>query len=124
MRTGKGLLWPEATGLMGILMDRVGKKLYRSGAWKKLRQAYLSEHPMCERCARVGRIRPATQVHHKIHLTPENVDDPNIALNMSNLESLCDECHAKEHHSAGEVAAGLQFDAEGNLFQSPRVSQK
>lgn len=99
--------------------DRVGHKLYRTSAWKKVRCAYLSEHPVCERCKALGRIRPATQVHHRIHLTEQNVGDPNVSLNFENLESLCDECHAKEHHAIGDVREGLQFDADGNLVQTP-----
>lgn len=35
--------------------------------------------------------------HHKTYLTPDNINDPNIALNWANLEALCHNCHDLEH---------------------------
>jgi len=40
---------------------------------------------------------PGEIVHHKIHLTPENIHDPKIALNFDNLQLLCRDCHGKIH---------------------------
>ena len=40
---------------------------------------------------------PGTQVHHKIRLTPFNINNPEITLSYKNLELLCDDCHEKEH---------------------------
>ena len=94
---------------------RVGHKLYRSKRWQKVRQIYLLEHPFCERCQRMGIIVAATQVHHRIWLTEQNLQDPSIALASENLEALCDVCHAKEHHASSDVADDLMFDADGNL---------
>jgi len=60
-------------------------------------------------------------VHHKIHLTPHNIDDPNITLSEDNLELLCRECHAIEHPEGEPVtASGLMFDSEGNLVERER----
>lgn len=36
-------------------------------------------------------------MHHKVKLTPENVNNPDIALNWDNLELLCKKCHLEEH---------------------------
>ena len=44
-----------------------------------------------------GIINPGEIVHHKIELTPENINDPDIALSFGNLKLVCRECHAKEH---------------------------
>jgi 5-methylcytosine-specific restriction endonuclease McrA len=52
---------------------------------------------LCEICLSKGLIVPAVHVHHKIHLTPENLNDPKIALDMSNLMALCEACHAEQH---------------------------
>lgn len=52
---------------------------------------------LCERCLARGVVTPAEIVHHKIHLTPENVHDPNIALSWDNLEAVCRKCHAELH---------------------------
>lgn len=39
--------------------------------------------------------------HHKIELTEDNVDDPNISLNPDNIEIICHSCHNKEHRRFG-----------------------
>lgn len=52
---------------------------------------------MCERCLRRGILTHGEIVHHKIELTPENIDDPGITLNWDNLELLCRFCHAEVH---------------------------
>ena len=71
---------------------------YSSHAWRKARAAYLVEcGGLCEICMGKGLIEPATEVHHKIPLTAENVNDPAIALDSSNLMALCEECHDEQH---------------------------
>lgn len=42
-------------------------------------------------------IVPAVIVHHKEHLTQENISDPSISLNPANLQALCRQCHGEEH---------------------------
>ena len=44
-----------------------------------------------------GKINPAEEVHHIKFITPQNITDPNITLNYSNLVALCRECHKKRH---------------------------
>lgn len=44
-----------------------------------------------------GIYRPGDIVHHKIHLTPENISDPGVSLSWDNLELLCRDCHALAH---------------------------
>lgn len=70
---------------------------YVSGEWRACREAYLKRYPLCRRCAAKGLAEPATQVHHVIRLTRENITDPAVALNWDNLEPLCDACHKAEH---------------------------
>ena len=73
-------------------------EFYCSWAWIKCARAYKkSKGGLCERCWSKGLIIPAAEVHHKIRLTPENINDPNIALNWNNLECLCKNCHKEEH---------------------------
>ncbi len=79
-------------------MMEFAKSFYRSQAWKVTRKAYLHHvGGLCERCLSRGLIVPAEVVHHKTHLSPENIDDENITLNWKNLEALCRTCHAEEH---------------------------
>lgn len=73
-------------------------KFYASSKWRRCRNDYLaSKGSLCERCLANGRIIPADEVHHKIRLTSQNINDPNVSLNWSNLEALCEECHRLEH---------------------------
>ena len=44
-----------------------------------------------------GLYSPGEIVHHKIHLTPDNINVPEIALSWDNLELLCRDCHALAH---------------------------
>ena len=46
-------------------------------------------------------------MHHKIRLTPENINNPEIALNWENLELLCEACHHEEHKN------GIRWRADG-----------
>jgi 5-methylcytosine-specific restriction endonuclease McrA len=74
------------------------KKFYHTQAWKKTREAYIkSVGGLCERCLAKGLIVPATMVHHKIYISPENINDTSVTLNWDNLEALCTDCHAEEH---------------------------
>lgn len=88
------------------------KPFYNSARWKKTRKSYMNSiHWLCERC----KCNTATQVHHKVYLTPQNIHDHTIALGFNNLEGLCDTCHAKEHNPASSTADGVRFDSNGNL---------
>ena len=77
---------------------RFAAEFYKSHVWKKCKKAYAnSRSGLCERCAARGLIVPGEEVHHKKHLTPENITDPAVALNWNNLELLCKDCHISEH---------------------------
>lgn len=65
---------------------------------------------MCEQCGDGGVI-----VHHKILLTPQNINDPSVSLNWDNLELLCLLCHNKTH-GAGSTSDDTSFDKDGNLI--------
>ena len=77
---------------------KFSQKLYNSRRWKECREAYAkSVGYLCEECLSKGLYTPGEIVHHKIPLTPDNIDDPSIALSFDNLELLCRECHAEKH---------------------------
>ena len=80
--------------------DAEVERFYTTRAWRKARDAVLKEHGgLCQICLSKGLIVPAVHVHHKVHLTPENLDDPRVALDSSNLMALCEECHAEQHRT-------------------------
>lgn len=68
---------------------------------------------MCERCFSRGKLVPAKVVHHKIWLTPENIDDPHVTLSFENFQRLCQDCHAAVH--SGEQESRVTFDENGNV---------
>lgn len=90
-------------------------QFYHSRAWRKLSKAFLmSKNYICERCG-----QPAEIAHHRQYLNAENVLDPDISLNPTNLEALCQNCHNAEHFgTGGATAAGLAFDDNGNLVKA------
>ncbi len=74
-------------------MKEYAREFYTSAAWRSCSKSYMqSQNYICERCGGVAEI-----CHHKTHLTPENINDPAIALSWSNLEALCMDCHNREH---------------------------
>lgn len=58
--------------------------------WRKLRNAYIAEHPFCEMCDERGVVRDADEVHHVRAFN--GVDDP-LRLDWSNLQAVCRRCH-------------------------------
>ena len=98
------------------------KKFYKSTAWKKCRADYIkSVYGLCERCNKPGYI-----VHHKILLTPSNINNPDVTLNWDNLEYLCLDCHNKEHNferSKSVTRGGLRFNKNGELVEEKNKSE-
>lgn len=89
------------------------KAFYNSAAWRKCRDAFFkARFGLCERCGLAGLI-----VHHKVKLTPHNINDPEVALNWANLELLCHDCHNRAHGGAS-TAVGVGFDENGNVIST------
>lgn len=97
MRTGGSVGVSTSTSTY----DRsIRQAFYKTQAWQKCRDAYVaSVGGLCERCKARGLIVSGEIVHHKIPLTPENVDNPDISLSFDNLELLCRVCHGRAHRS-------------------------
>ena len=73
-------------------------RFYKTGAWRECRNAYAAYRGhLCEQCLRRNVLSYGEIVHHKIELTPDNIDDPEVTLNWNNLELLCRQCHAEVH---------------------------
>ena len=90
---------------------------YSSKEWRRCREAYRkSVGGLCERCLAHGMYSPGEIVHHKIHIDPDNMTDPDILLCFDNLELLCRNCHA-EAHAAN--ARRYKIDEFGNVLIPP-----
>ena len=80
------------------IMKPFAKEFYQSQAWHNCREAFISaKRGLCERCLEHGIYNAGVIVHHKIHLTPQNITNPDITLNWDNLQLLCRDCHAAVH---------------------------
>lgn len=97
------------------------RKFYSSKTWTQRSMVYRKMHPWCERCLKRGIYKPADCVHHKIHIDKTNYMDTKILLDDSNLESLCDDCHAKEH--AKKETTYYDFDENGRLIDYTKESE-
>lgn len=75
-------------------------KVYNTTQWRKLRQSYLMEHPLCEMCLKENKVRPAVEVHHitPISTAKDDLEMKDLGFNPSNLMALCEECHHKIHN--------------------------
>lgn len=80
-------------------MLSVSQKVYNKARWKKLRESYFADHPLCENCLKQGKIVPATDVHHiRPFLTGHTFQEQmELAFDYNNLMSLCKECHIQKH---------------------------
>lgn len=79
-------------------MKEFAKAFYKSKTWQNTRAAYAkSVGGLCEKCLDKGIYKPGEIVHHITELTPENINNPEIALAWDNLRLVCRDCHAEEH---------------------------
>ena len=79
-------------------MREFAESFYKSKTWQDCRAAYVKRvGGLCERCLARGMYVPGVIVHHKTHITPNNINDPAVTLNPDNLELLCRDCHGNEH---------------------------
>ena len=103
------------------------KSFYNSKAWRSCRDSYRDmrisiDGGLCEVCRKeIGSI-----VHHIVELTQQNISDPEIALNHSNLRYDCKECHDWEeghfYESHGVSRTRCAFDASGQPIERPAPS--
>ena len=107
----------------------VRRTFYNSKVWKQVKKSiWLKQNLLCNRCGKPVYVdglsdwlpkgkRRTGIVHHKIYLDDTNVYDDNIAIDESNLEGICKDCHEKEHHQDQSIRQGYSFDEYGNLIK-------
>ena len=82
------------------------ERFYTSRAWRKCRADFVkSKGRMCEECWANGIIETGSkdrplEVHHKIALTDQNINNPAITFGWDNLQLLCKDCHDKKKDRA------------------------
>lgn len=95
-------------------MKDYARGFYKGKEWKQCRAAYTkAARGLCEHCLSRGIIKAGKIVHHKIHIDPDNIQDPTITLDFNNLELVCMDCHAELHK--GERARRYKLDELGRV---------
>ena len=97
-------------------MKEFAKRFYKSAAWKHCRALVWSrDRGLCVDCLRRGLVTAAEEVHHIEPLTPENINDPGVALNLDNLVSLCRECHKARHEAKEGAVRRYKINSDGRI---------
>lgn len=78
-------------------MRKLRQQAYQNTAWRKLRDTYMHQHPICEECLKQGKITPATDVHHIRSPFQHGEINYNLLLDYDNLMALCKDCHGNIH---------------------------
>ena len=107
---------------MVINMKSYAEQFYKSKRWQKCRNEFMGyKHYTCEICGGC-----ATIAHHKIHINPVNINNPDITLNWNNLQALCQTCHNKIHGKGKSkiIDNGFKFDGNGNIVRATKSKAK
>jgi 5-methylcytosine-specific restriction enzyme A len=99
------------------------RKFYDSGLWKQVREKIKQrDNYECQECKRQGRVAVDSNEYSekakrkKIQLVVHHIKElelhPELALNEDNLETVCVDCHNKEH--------GRDFGKKKNKWNDER----
>ena len=88
------------------------KKFFPSAAWIRTSKAYAASKFFI--CEQFGQPAKKYVVHHKRHLTPNNINNPMVALAWDNLQLLCTECHYTIHKAKN--SRKVFFDERGQVI--------
>lgn len=80
-------------------------RFYRRAQWRRVRAAYLRQHPLCADCTKDRQLTPAIEVHHTVALV-----DGGAPYADSNLEGLC-----RRHHALRTLAERNTREGRGHV---------
>ena len=88
---------------------RVGSTLYDTKQWKRLRNWYIMQHPLCEIHLKYGISKPAQAVHHTRPWSLGKTEDEQRELCFAedNLLSVCNACHNQLHSECNFINGRL-----------------
>ena len=91
---------------------------YNNSSWRKLRDTYLKEHAVCQKCISKGKITPATSAHHIKSPFQNGTINWDLLLDYTNLMAVCHECHAQIHNEQnGHKTAETIIEELDKLFE-------
>lgn len=112
--------------LFRVMAQDFARGFYNSKRWKDARKAYISyrvsiDGGVCEVCRKnLGYI-----VHHKMMLTEQNINNPDISLGMDNLRYECKACHDEEEghwlDQNGYQKPFAGFDEQGRPIDKRKI---
>lgn len=75
-------------------------RYYNDIRWKRLRNWYIEQNPLCEVCLEQGISTPAEEIHHKREILSGQSDEERfeLLLDIDNLQALCKSHHIEEHN--------------------------
>lgn len=78
------------------------KKAYNDTRWRKVRQTYIQNNPLCEECLKEGKVYAGTledplQVHHIKSPFIDGTINYELLLDSNNLETICSYHHSLHH---------------------------
>jgi 5-methylcytosine-specific restriction endonuclease McrA len=112
----RGITFSSRAWCLKMFMKPYAESFYKSKQWQDTRNAYASSvGGLCEMCKANGLYNAGEIVHHIVHITPQNINDPNVTLDWNNLMLVCRECHAKIHT---ETPKRYVVDAWGRVIPS------
>ena len=102
------------------MSDSWKRKFYSSHEWQRARElAYKRDCGLCIDCQAEGRITPADEVHHITPLNSRTYTNPDIALALDNLVSLCNAHHQARHGKATRVTRRYEVNDRGEVVIKP-----
>ena len=78
-------------------MRQLRQKAYQNKEWRKLREVYIHEHPICQDCLAKGKVTPAQDIHHIKSPFQNGEINYGLLLDYDNLVALCKDCHGNRH---------------------------
>lgn len=95
--------------MIDVSTPRARDKFYHSGDWRRVREQVLKrDNKECQWCKAEGRVTTAKTATLEIDHIKELQYYPELALEPSNLRTLCHDCHNIRHNRHKEK----QFDDE------------
>ena len=110
---GKAPAWLLRCGGGEKAVRDFAKGFYNTEPWLSVRKAFIASRigidgGLCQECRdELGYI-----VHHRIELTPQNINNPDICFSFANLEYVCLNCHNKIHGVCAPEEK-IKFDEAG-----------
>ena len=91
-------------------MDTRGSAASRGygSRWQKARATYLTSHPLCVMCRKLGKVTAASVVDH---IKPHR-GDQSLFWNKENWQALCKPCH--DRHKQRLEASGREVGCDTN----------